>query len=200
MSAEYQKSDIPWQLYQLGQRFSQWLEWQMSKTDLDVDFPRLNWLTLELLQKIGQVIFWILIICLGYWLIRGILSIINNYVLTLEPQAATPAKKPLIPKLKVSQWLEKSQQYSKIHNYREACFCLYYATLELLDEHQLVPQQESRTDGEYSYIVANFPQSQAYRTILDIHQSLCFDTVEASAKTWQNCQQAYQKIIQIKIR
>jgi hypothetical protein len=85
-------------------------------------------------------------------------------------------------------------------NYREACRSLYMALLQKLDEAQVIPQQASRTDGEYLqqietlYVRSRLSDVAPYRTLILTHEQLCFGNTEISDAEFRDCQQAYQEI------
>ncbi|WP_445243270.1 MULTISPECIES: DUF4129 domain-containing protein [unclassified Microcoleus] len=54
--------------------------------------------------------------------------------------------------------------------------------------------QPSRTDGEYLQLIQQLPQPVPYETLIRIHQQLYFRHREASASTFEQCQQAGQQI------
>jgi len=78
--------------------------------------------------------------------------------------------------------------------YRQACRCLYMALLQRLDDAGTVVYQPSRTDGEYLQLIQQLPQPVPYETLIRIHEQLYFGNTEADASTFEQCQQAYQKI------
>ncbi|ELS00135.1 DUF4129 domain-containing protein [Gloeocapsa sp. PCC 73106] len=192
---EYQKDGLEWRLEQLSLRLQEWWEWRTSqvKIDLpDIDIPLFDWLTTELIEKIGGILFWLILILL----LIGLGRALSIYVEGLK-RLSFPSTMAMIKsdgKTSSSQWVERSQQYLKQHNYRDACVCLYQGMLQLLDERNLIPQHHSRTDGEYWRLVERFLHPLPYQTLLSTHQSLRFGNVEASLKTWQNCEEAYRQI------
>lgn len=192
VTQEYRSNGPDWQLLQLQRRVGEWWEWQFSRFNPDFpDLPEFSWLNWELLQRIGEVIFWLILILLLIGVGRA-LVLYTQGLNSFLPHSTTTTVKTKQPT--ANQWVERSQQYLKQNNYRDACLCLYQSMLELLDEQRLIPKLESRTDGEYWQLVEQFPHPQPYQALLLTHQCLYFGNVEASLKTWQNCEQAYQEI------
>lgn len=194
----YDKTSLPWQLYQLREKIGQWWEWKISQLEINLpDSPGFSWLTVDLLKTIGWVILCILLVGLGYFLIKLIIPVVKSYVDKIQnlSSANNKPQTKIIP-ISVEQWKERSQLLARQKNYKEACFCLYHALLELLDERKVIPIHDSRTDGEYQQLVTSLPDYNFYQTLLLTHEFLCFGEREASETTWQNCQEAYQKIAQ----
>lgn len=165
----------------------EWLEWQISRLRFDfpeVDLPKLpEWL--------GSVTFWFFLGLLILVIISIIITYVNNIPKSIPESTKVTSNAKV---LTVDQWLKRSQKYFEQENYHDACLSLYQGMLQLLDERQLIPQQQSRTDGEYWRLIEGFSNPLPYQTLLLTHQSLCFGNVKASLKTWENCYQAYQKI------
>jgi hypothetical protein len=112
-------------------------------------------------------------------------------------QAVSPVPGQPQEPLGVNPWLQRSRQYQKQGNYREACRALYLAMLEYLHETQQVPRQLSRTDGAYRLSVEGLSQSQPCLLLINIHEQLCFDDRHVSAETFERCQRAYQTLEKI---
>jgi len=66
--------------------------------------------------------------------------------------------------------------------------------LQRLNDAGTAVHQPSRTDGEYLELIQQLPQPVPYETVITIHEQLHFGTREASASTFEQCQQAYQQI------
>jgi hypothetical protein len=73
-------------------------------------------------------------------------------------------------------------------------FNLLVTPSERLDDAGTVVYQPSRTDGEYLQLIQQLPQPVPYETLIRIHEQLYFGNTEADASTFEQCQQAYQKI------
>ncbi|TVQ46885.1 MAG: DUF4129 domain-containing protein [Gloeocapsa sp. DLM2.Bin57] len=191
---EAQSSSIAWEISQLYRRVSEWLEWQVSRLRLDFpDLPEFSWFNQELLEWMGAVFFWTLLGLLIVLILTMIIAYANNLKKSRPKSTVINSKNELIT---VDQWLKRSLKYAEEKNYHTACVCLYQGMLQLLDDRRLIPQQMSRTDGEYWRLIEGFSQPLPYQTLLLTHQSLCFGNVKASVKTWENCYQAYQQISQ----
>jgi len=68
------------------------------------------------------------------------------------------------------------------------------AVLQRLNDAGTAVHQPSRTDGEYLELIQQLPQPVPYETVITIHEQLYFGNTEASASTFEQCQQAYQQI------
>lgn len=158
------------------------------------DFNRPNW---ELPEWLAQLFFWAVVTVLVLWLLwqlyQRLRSYLNAAIAPITPATVVPQA---TPSLTVHQWFGRSQLLANQGNYREACRSLYLALLQHLDETRQIPQQSSRTDGEYRQLLQARPQAPLYQIVLDTHEQLCFSQTEVSADTFKRCQQASQEVIQ----
>jgi hypothetical protein len=192
-NGEFEKNSIGWQLSQLQQRVGEWIELQMVR--LNKNLPQLpagipSWLVEGL-----KAIAWIVAIALVLWLAWYVWRRLEPYFMGLRNRHATGKHSaPRTSEIPVEVWLKRSQTYFSQGNYREACRCLYMATLQLLHERAIARHQLSRTDREYLQLVQQLPQSQSYRTLITTHEQLCFSNGEILPETFEQCQQAYRDI------
>jgi len=193
MAANYfAKNSLGWQIQQLQQRFSEWVEFQLFNDPPDIplgSFPSLpGWVAkLALLLMVALAVGWL---CwLGVQLVlpelRGWLSQRQSPAQSLASLQKTPG---------AAVWLRRSREWQRQGNYNEACRALYMAMLERLHETQQVPHNLSRTDGEYRECVRYLPQPQSYQFLITVHEQLCFGNAAISAEVFQRCQRAYQAI------
>ena len=192
-NSEFEKNNIGWQLSQFLQQVGEWLELQTTR--LNKNIPQLpegipSWLVEGL-----KAIAWIAAIALLLWLAWYVWRRLEPYLMELRTRHTvgriTTSKTSEMP---LEAWLKRSQTYFHQGNYREACRCLYMATLQLLHERAIARHQPSRTDREYLQLVQQLPQSQSYRTLITTHEQLCFSNREILAETFERCQQAYRDI------
>ena len=192
-NSEFEKNNIGWQLSQFLQQVGEWLELQTTR--LNKNIPQLpegipSWLVEGL-----KAIAWIAAIALLLWLAWYVWRRLEPYLMELRTRHTvgriTTSKTSEMP---LEAWLKRSQTYFHQGNYREACRCLYMATLQLLHERAIARHQPSRTDREYLQLVQQLPQSQSYRTLITTHEQLCFSNREVLAETFERCQQAYRDI------
>jgi hypothetical protein len=195
-TGSFDKNSFGWQFSQLGQRIGEWWELQTSRfapTIPDVSLP--SWLDSPLWEVVVKAVFWLLLALLLSWAAIAIMRRLSPYLYALQQnQRVDKATKSSTSELSVANWLERSQKFQRQGNYREACFCLYRAMLQRLNDSGIAPHQPSRTDGEYLQLVQQLSQSQPYQTLLMTHQQLCFSNVEASRSDFEQCQQAYREI------
>jgi Domain of unknown function (DUF4129) len=98
--------------------------------------------------------------------------------------------------LSVADLLARSQQFYREANYREACRYLYLAMLQNLHSKAIAPIQPSRTDGEYLQLLrTSVSPIQPYETLITTHEQLCFGNAEILPDNYQQCQQAYEEIV-----
>lgn len=196
MSAgSFEKNNWGWQLNQLQVRVGEWLELKIGQSFFEIPLsPERDYL---LLERIAQAFFCLVFALLLAWGIWNIRQLLNRYLFALRNRwkhSAEDVTKTPTSELSVTRWLEQAQILQQQGNYREACFCLYRAMLQRLNDTGIAQHQASRTDGEYWQIIQQLPHSNSYQILLMIHQQLCFGQAEVSRQDFEQCQQAYQKI------
>jgi Domain of unknown function (DUF4129) len=190
---EFEKNSIGWQLSQLQQQVGEWIELQTMR--LNKNIPQLPEGIPSWLVEGVKAIAWIVTVALLLWLAWYVWQRLEPYLLRVSTRHATGrSSKPKASEISVEAWLKRSQVYFSQGNYREACRCLYMATLQLLHERAIARHQLSRTDREYLQLVQQLPQSQSYRTLITTHEQLCFSDGEILPETFERCQQAYRDI------
>jgi len=191
-AGEFQKNSLGWQLQQAQQRVGEFIERLLFGDDPNrqtvPDWSLPEWLL--------EGLFWLLVIALVSWVGWQLYKLLDPYLylpgrLGRSP-LPTPAPQP--QKLTLAEWLGRSRTAQQQGNYREACRCLYMAMLQHLNDKDLIPQQESRTDGEYLRLVQTLNKPQPYQTIIRTHEQLCFSNAAISSDTFERCWRAYQEI------
>ena len=193
-TGEFEKTNWGWQWSQLQQQVGEWLEFQLLRFDSSLpkvpewSFPK--W-AVELMKVFALLLLGLLLVwqCLQLW------RVLKPYLYSYLSPAGSASRVPTWEnQLTVETWLQRSQAYFSQGNYREACRCLYMASLQQLHNRAIAPYQPSRTDGEYLQLVNQLPQSQSYQTLIMTHEQLCFGNVEILPETFAQCQQAYREI------
>ena len=181
----FEKSNWVWHLSQFQQQVSEWVELQFSQFE-SAPFGNGSWIV-----ELIKILFWLLLGIFVIWLGWRMWQIVKHYLLKIGANVVTPRIDE--SELSVAIWVQRSQEYLRQHNYREACRCLYMAMLQRLSDSGIAPHQHSRTDGEYSQLLQHLPQSQSYQTLIATHEQL-FGSSEISPETFARCRQAYQDL------
>ncbi len=134
------------------------------------------------------------ILGLGFWALYRVLR--QYWRLAPLYRGRVPQASPLAQSQTVADWLAQARQAQQRGQYGLACQALYQATLQHLHNRELLPQQSSRTDGEYLAALRQQPQAIAYQVVIQTHEQLAFGEAIASEATWSRCQAAYQNIAQ----
>lgn len=194
IATAFEKNSVDWQLQQVFRRVGEWIELKMPQFQPPnvPDAPRWVfpswWLEAAFWVIVGTIL-----IGLGYQLYRWLRPYLDpnhpRYAKLREPQGTGLDKARSI-----SAWLRSAQEYQRQGNYRDACWALYMAMLQRLNDANLIPNQASRTDGEYARLVQLLPQAEAYQTLLATHEQLRFGQTEISVEQFNRCQQAYRAI------
>ncbi|MEB3182054.1 MAG: DUF4129 domain-containing protein [Nostocaceae cyanobacterium] len=194
-ASDYEKTNLGWQLSQLQRQVGEWLEFQLNRgqpNSSPTSYQQPLWLE-NLLNVLVWLVGILLLAWLGWWLWRELRPYFysRSRNISQHSQPKNPAKD-----LSMAGWVEKSQDYYRQGNYREACRCLYFAMLQHLHNSSVVPHKLSRTDGEYRQLVElSQPATRAYETLIAIHEQLCFSNQDILPEDYQQCRQAYQQLI-----
>lgn len=193
----FKQDGLGWRINLIKQRFSEWIEYQLSQ--LDADSWDLEFLKSKLLWQIIKFCLWAIIAVLLIWMTWQLWLLLRPYWKRWQrPSDRHTAYQPPVetPPLSVADWVERSQSARIEGDYSQAIFCLYQAMLQLLDDRGIIPNQLSLTDQEYRRSLAQIQVSPfpPYELLLSIHQRLCFSKAEANQALFEECQQAYQQI------
>jgi hypothetical protein len=66
--------------------------------------------------------------------------------------------------------------------------------VQRLDETEQLPNETSRTDGEFLRAIASFSHVPAYHTLIATHEALYFGNSPLSQDDYHRCYQAFQEI------
>jgi Domain of unknown function (DUF4129) len=192
--SSFEKTNFSWQLGQWQQQVQEWWEVQTAPNLPNVKFP--SWLASPIWWAIAQAIFWVIVALLAVWASWQIWELLRFYIHNFQKRNKTTdgRAQTTIKDVSVAEWLLRSQKLQQQGKYRQACRCLYMALLQRLNDAGIALHQPSRTDGEYLQLIQQLPQPVPYETLITIHQQLYFGNAEASASTFEQCQQAYQQI------
>jgi hypothetical protein len=191
----YDQDTWQWKLQKLIQQFQEW--WELKVRNFfkhSPNLPQIDSPNLSGLNIIVQVILFIIAFALIFWGILRIINLVKTYYLS-KPKSS-PIQLTNETELATQEWLKKSKQFQQQEDYYQACRCLYFAMLQHLNDQNVLNLEKSRTDQEYSYLLfVNLPYPSPYETLLNIHQKLCFSTQKATLNDFNQCQQAYQEIM-----
>ena len=194
-TATYEKSNVFWQLHQTWMRFEEWLEQQFSVPRgqvPDLVFP--DWLP-NLLAQLARIGFWLVVALLVILLGGMIWRIVQGYGGNgFWSGSFRPKSQAKVEQLTALQWWERSQQHARNREWGEACRCLYFGMLQQLHDRQIIPQQSSRTDGEYRQLTQTLSPAAAYEQLLATHEQVCFSQAMITHQDFEQCQQSFQQI------
>ena len=95
-------------------------------------------------------------------------------------------------------WWQQALALAQEGHYGEACRALYRATLQQLNDRQVLLHDLSRTDGEYLDGLSQRLEVEAlprpYQLLIGTHERLTFGGAIASAETFTRCRRAYEEI------
>ncbi|NEP15720.1 MAG: DUF4129 domain-containing protein [Leptolyngbya sp. SIO4C1] len=184
-----QDNSVGWQVHQLTQRLSEWIEWRLSQLPEDTSatpdpFRLPGWLE--------ALLFGLLV--LGLALLLGLLmvQILNAYLARRSP--ARSRSVPGQPVYKPSEWVHQANQLAQAEQWSAACRALYMAALQRLHERQPIPYPESRTDQDYLRYLSELPQPRPYQLLIRTHERSHFGREPLREQHYQRCRQAYQEI------
>ncbi|NJK54205.1 MAG: DUF4129 domain-containing protein [Leptolyngbyaceae cyanobacterium SU_3_3] len=194
--AAFEKTNFDWQLQQLSRRVGEWIELRLTGSRLPNVPNSPQWWFPE---NFLQISFWAIVVFASIWLGWQVWRLASAYLDSANSPAArwrNRSEEIAERDRTLADWMRQMQEYQRQGNYPEACRALYMAMLQHLNDTKLLPHQLSRTDGEYLKIVQQFPQAQAYQTLIRTHEQLCFGNVAISSEELGICQRAYRAIEQ----
>jgi hypothetical protein len=190
-SGTFKQNSLDWQIQQVTQRFSEWFERLLARVNSggsgNAASQPPEWLL--------KAVFWFIVLGVLGWASWQLYKLLYPYWVTYR-QLAQPRNQVDLPPAwqTVPEWLRQARTARQQGNYREACRALYLATLQLLSDRGVIPQEISRTDGEYLTLVQRLNLPPPYRVLIHTHERLCFDRVAISSEVYDRCWQAYQEI------
>lgn len=190
-SGTFQRNSLDWQAQQATQRLGEWFERLLAGANLggsedSVTQPP-EWLL--------KTVFWAMVIGAIGWASWQLYKLLRPYWINYWQfrQARHPVDLP--PSWQTApEWLRQARTAQQQGNYREACRALYMAMLQLLNDRGMIPQEASRTDGEYLTLAQSLNLPPPYRVLIRTHERICFDRVTISSEVYERCWQAYQEI------
>lgn len=199
MPTSFEKTSLGWRMQQFQQQVSEWVELQLSRLNINVpEWSPPDWsINAPWLWELLKIAVWLLLGLLLTWLGWQLWRQFSPALYSLISKAGNSSGYKVTTRdneLTVQEWLQRSQAHFRQGSYREACRCLYLATIQRLNDTGIAPHQPSRTDGEYRQLVEPLPQFQSYQTLIATHEQLCFGNAEILPEDYDQCRQAYREI------
>ncbi|MBD2545758.1 DUF4129 domain-containing protein [Planktothricoides sp. FACHB-1370] len=192
--AEFETTNLSWRWQQGQQQLQEWTELKFSQFFPNL-FPSLDWPTVPtgnfnwLFYVLGIVL--TIAVC---WQLQS--WIVQFWYWQMSKTSDRRSHFSENRSLTVKDLLGRSRKYQEKGNYTAACYCLYRAMLQQLDDRGIIPQQVSRTDREYDQLLQEQPNYSAYKVLLETHERLYFGKQQANADMFARCQEAYEAIVQ----
>lgn len=190
MSTAAEKTSWRWQLEQIQQQVSEWIEVKLRSNDRDLQLDSLpSWLG-PLLVRLMWLILAGIVIWIGYrivypywqsWLAR------SNRSQSTQDRSSEKV-------YTVAELLAQSQQFQQTGDYTQASRWLYLAMLQRLNDANLISHQFSRTDREYLQLLRTVPVANMGEMLVAIHEQVHFGDRTISSEDFDRCQQAYRQM------
>ena len=196
----FKQNSLGWRSHLLQQRIQEWWELQSSRlADNTRDVPILD-LDAEWIRLLVKFLLWSITAAILVWLTWQLWLLLRPYVRTWQKQQQQfrqLSEQQTVRELSINEWLERSQNFQKQRDYRQAIFCLYQGMLQQLNDRAIIPNLSSRTDGEYLKLIQQSQISPfpSYQLLLNTHEKLCFSNQNADESLWQQCKQAFQSTV-----
>lgn len=196
----FKQNSLGWRSHLLQQRIQEWWELQSSRlADNTRDVPILD-LDAEWIRLLVKFLLWSITAAILVWLTWQLWLLFRPYVRTWQKQQQQfrqLSEQQTERELSINEWLERSHNFQKQRDYRQAIFCLYQGMLQQLNDRAIIPNLSSRTDGEYLKLIQQSQISPfpSYKLLLNTHEKLCFSNQNADESLWQQCQQAFQSTV-----
>jgi Domain of unknown function (DUF4129) len=187
---KFQKTNWSWQLEQLQERLAEWIEAKLRFAAPKQGLPA--WLI--------HTISFILWAMLGIGVMFTFYLLLKRYIPNLATRRTKNDSAPPPDRIyTITELLAQAQQFQSKKNYSEACRYLYLAALQRLNDANLIPHQNSRTDREYAAILCNLPTITQSNILLQTHEQLQFADRTITVDGFNRCQEAYTQLdIQLK--
>lgn len=192
----FQKDSLGWQLQLIQMRVREWFE-QLFQSPGDRRRGALSFPDFALSPEVARVFFWVMVLALAGWLSWQLYRLLSPYLgregLFWRGAKRTAAAAGQGEQLTVAEWLARSRTYAQQGNYTEACRALYMAALRRLADQEILPEEPSRTDGEYLNALQVLPKVEPYQVLFRTHERLCFSQTEITKGNFHLCDQAYRE-------
>ncbi|WP_392532956.1 DUF4129 domain-containing protein [Nostoc sp. C117] len=194
----FEKNSGNWQLSQFQQQVGEWWEYQFYR--LEQALPELpgKWSISPWVGEFLKFLFWGILGVFIAWIVWRLWREFSPYLyswLSRRGNFSDLGAKTPSSELSIAVLLERSQQFYRQGNYREACRCIYLAMLQQLHQQAIAPHKFSRTDGEYLQLLrSSVSPIQPYETLITTHEQLCFGNAEILPDNYEQCRQAYREI------
>jgi len=191
----YRQTGPGWELRQISQRVGEQVEWILSQNNQGLEDLLPDWSIPEWLL---EILFWVIAVTFSAWAIWQLTVLLWPYFQRWglgDSDFVAVGEASAVLGVPVEEWLQRSRLAQQQGDYREACRALYQATLQQLNDSDLIRHQASRTDGEYVSLLDTVPRPQLYQRLLQTHEQLCFGDRPMTASTYEACWQAFQEIL-----
>ncbi|MCS6959911.1 MAG: hypothetical protein RMK91_07655 [Pseudanabaenaceae cyanobacterium SKYGB_i_bin29] len=190
--AEFRRTGIGWEINKLRRHFNEWWETVTRFSSANTTYDPLPlWLS-ELLTGIA----WAMLLVFLAWLGLKLYRLGRNY--WLERQRRIMAVGTIItPQKGVAELLGKAELNLQQGDYAAACRYLYLALLQLLHDRDILPQEASRTDGEYRLYLRQkrLQPLTDFLTIINLHERLHFSNSSTSEQEFIDCKNAFDRVV-----
>ncbi|QKQ72426.1 DUF4129 domain-containing protein [Nostoc sp. TCL240-02] len=194
----FEKTSWSWQLSQFQQQAGEWWEYQFYRFEKTLPELPNGWSISPWLGELLKFLFWLVIGLFVVWVGWQLWREFSPYVyswLNRSGNLTNFRAKTRSSESSIALLLERSQEFYRQGNYREACRCIYLAMLQQLHQKAIAPHKLSRTDGEYLQLLRSaVTPIQPYETLITTHEQLCFGNAEILPDNYEQCRQAYREI------
>jgi Domain of unknown function (DUF4129) len=194
----FEKTSWSWQLSQFQQQAGEWWEYQFYRFEKALPKLPTGWLISPWLGELLKFMFWLVLGLFVAWVGWRLWREFSPYVYSWLNRTGNFTDfrvKTRSNESSIALLLERSQEFYRQGNYREACRCVYLAMLQQLHQKALAPHKLSRTDGEYLQLLrSSVAPIQPYETLITTHEQLCFGNAEILPDNYEQCRQAYREI------
>ncbi|WP_375514382.1 DUF4129 domain-containing protein [uncultured Nostoc sp.] len=194
----FEKTSWSWQLSQFQQQAGEWWEYQFYRFEQAMPELPSGWSISPRLGELLKFLFWLVLGLFIAWVGWRLWREFSPYVYSWLNRSGNLSDfrvKTRSSESSIALLLERSQEFYRQGNYREACRCVYLAMLQQLHQNAIAPHKLSRTDGEYLQLLrSSVTPIQPYETLITTHEQLCFGNAEILPDNYEQCRQAYREI------
>ncbi len=190
MTTAFEKTSWGWQIEQLQQQLSEWIEVKLRSVDVEPQFdPFPAWFGTFLVR-----LCWLILAGLLLWFCYRVIYPYWQQWIAKHKYGKVEPTRSTVQTFTLTELLAKSQQFERNGDYTQAIRWLYLAALQRLNDAQLIADLPSRTDREYLKLLDTFPRIRSGDILITTHEQLHFGDAQMTAADFDQCQRAYQQI------
>ncbi|MFN3360549.1 MAG: DUF4129 domain-containing protein [Pseudanabaenaceae cyanobacterium] len=189
--AEFRRTGIGWEIGKLRRHYEEWWETVTPATAVEPN----SYFLPPWLPQFLTFLAWVLLLVSFAWLGLKLYRWGCNYWLERQRHNLT-VNTFVVSQPSLGELLRTVEFNWRRGDYRSACRYLYLALLQFLHDRDILPQDPSRTDGEYRLFLQQkrLQPLAAFFTIINLHERLHFSHAPVSEQEFIDCKTAFDRV------